>query len=228
MIHFERVSLRYQNGLEALREVSLSIKKGEFVFIVGPTGSGKSSLLRLLYLDARPTEGKIYFNGKDLSRITRRQVPFHRRQMGVIFQDFKLLPQKNVWENIAFALEVIQTSPRIIQERVQKELHFLGLYHLARSYPEQLSGGEQQRVCLARAIVNHPQLLLADEPTGNLDPEASLEIVRYLERINRRGTTVIMATHDHTIVNHFRKRVVAIVGGRVISDVMGGEYAYTQ
>lgn len=226
MIFFDRVSLRYPNGVQALRDVTLRIRKGEFLFIVGPTGSGKSSILKLVYMDARPTSGHVYMNGLDLATLSLKRRPFIRRQMGIIFQDFKLLPDRNVWENVAFALRVIQVSEREIKQRVGEILHFVNLAHKATSFPDHLSGGEQQRVCIARAMVNQPLVLFADEPTGNLDPDTTRDVMRLLERINKRGTTVVMATHNSSIVNEHRRRVVAVVDGQVTSDVEEGLYAY--
>ncbi len=211
----------------ALRDVDLHIEPGEFVFLVGPSGAGKSTLLRLLYREELPTVGEVWVNNRNLNRLSPREVPFLRRRIGVVFQDFenKLLPGKTVFDNVAFALQVIEASRREINRRVPAVLQLVGLADKARSYPHQLSGGEKQRVLLARAMVNNPVLLLADEPTGNLDPQTALEIMGLLLEINRRGTTVLVATHAEYIVNTFRKRVVVLREGCIVRDEERGVYA---
>jgi cell division transport system ATP-binding protein len=224
MIKYENVSLQYPNGTRAINSLDLRIGKGEFVFIVGPTGTGKSSLLRMLYREILPTSGKVVVAGRDVARLPGHQVPLLRRTMGVIFQDYRLLPEKTVAENVAFALEVLGTGRRDKVRKVRIALELVDLWHKVESKPEELSGGEQQRVCMARALVNSPPLLLADEPTGNLDPATSLEIVKLLEAINRRGTTVLMATHDQATVDSMQKRVVRLANGTVVSDEERGAY----
>ncbi len=224
MIELVRVTKVFPNGVVALQDVNLFVDRGEFVFVVGPSGAGKSTLVKLLYREEVPTEGEVYVDGRDVARLRPGQVPPLRRQIGVVFQDFKLLPNKTAYDNVAFALEVIGASRREIRRRVPQALDLVGLRDRARAYPNQLSGGEQQRVALARAIVNNPWLLLADEPTGNLDPDTSWGIVRLLEEVNRRGTTVVMATHARHIVNAMQKRVIALRRGRVIRDEHHGRY----
>lgn len=224
MIRYENVSLQYPNGTRAINNLDLQIRKGEFVFIVGPTGTGKSTLLKMLYREILPTSGKVVVAGRDVARLPDRQVPLLRRTMGVIFQDYRLLPEKTVAENVAFALEVLGTSRRAKVRKVRIALELVDLWHKAHCMPEELSGGEQQRVCMARALVNSPPLLLADEPTGNLDPGTSLDIVKLLEAINRRATTVVMATHDQRIVDSMQKRVVALANGTVVRDDARGVY----
>lgn len=224
MIKFDNVSLQYPNGTRAVNNLDLHIEKGEFVFIVGPTGTGKSSLLKMLYREILPTSGRVIVAGRDVARLPQAQVPRLRREMGVIFQDYRLLPEKTVAENVAFALEVLGTGRRTKVRKVRIALELVGLWHKADCTPDELSGGEQQRVCLARALVNSPPLLLADEPTGNLDPDTSLEIVKLLEAINRRGTTVVMATHDQRTVDSVQKRVVGLANGTVVRDAAQGAY----
>lgn len=226
MIQLTNVSKIYTNGARALIDVNLKIGKGEFVFLVGPSGAGKSTLIRLLYRDETPTRGQVQINSKNLVRMKEREVPYLRRNIGVIFQDFKLLPNKTVRENVAFALEVIGVAKNEIQIRMRTVLELVGLTNKEDSFPHELSGGEQQRVCVARAIINNPPLLLADEPTGNLDPETAWEIVELLYNINKRGTTVVMATHAKAIVNKMQKRVIAIENGRVARDDEKGGYGY--
>lgn len=225
MVRFQDVTKGYPNGVIALRRVSLRIEPGEFVFVVGPTGTGKSTLLRLIYRDDSPTEGRVFVAGRDVTTLPHRAVPELRRGLGVVFQDFKLLPSRTVFENIAFALRVIGTPPQEIRSRVIRALDLVGLAHRPDALPGQLSGGEQQRVSIARAIVNDPSLLLADEPTGNLDPNSSWEIMQVLSRINLRGTTVIMTTHNKMIVDILRRRVVQLAAGRVVRDQSRGLYA---
>lgn len=226
MINLINVSMSYPNGTKALTDISLRIHKGEFVFLVGPSGAGKSSLTRLLFREEKPNRGQILFNGKNISRLKSREVPYLRRQMGVIFQDFRLLPNKTVSENVSFALEVIEASRRDIRKLVPEALKMVGLTKKAEMLPSQLSGGEQQRVAIARAIVNNPAVVIADEPTGNLDPDTSWEIVKVLDEINKCGTTILMATHAKDIVNGMRKRVVALEKGRIVRDEERGAYGY--
>jgi len=224
MIELRGVSVVYPGGIQALRDVSLSIEKGEFAFIVGPTGTGKSTLLKLIYRDELPTSGKVFVNGQDVTRLRGNAVARLRRSIGVVFQDFGLLPRKTAWENVAFAAYVIGTPRREIRVRVREVLDLVGLAERANAYPNQLSGGEQQRVAIARAIVNNPPILLADEPTGNLDPATSLDIIRILEKINTRGTTVVVASHDQHIVDHMKKRVIGLDKGEVTRDEARGTY----
>lgn len=201
MILMKDLYKMYDNGVTALNGINVEIDQGEFVYIVGPSGAGKSSFIKLMYREIKPTKGQIFINNKDVSEIKEKEVPLLRRNIGVIFQDFRLLPKLSIYENVAFALEVIEESPRNIRKRVMEVLDLVGLKNKARFYPSELSGGEQQRVSIARAIVNHPKIVIADEPTGNLDPETSWEIMRVFEQINNSGTTIIMATHSKEIVN---------------------------
>ena len=224
MITLENVSKSYAKGQPALNDVSLNIEKGEFVFVVGNSGSGKSTMIKLLLKELEPTSGKIVVNDQDLSKLKRRKIPKYRRGVGVVFQDFRLLKDRNVYENVAFAQRVIERPNRVIKKRVPEILTLVGLAEKYKSFPRELSGGEQQRVALARALVNRPNILLADEPTGNMDPKTSLEIMRLLEEINERGTTVLVVTHNREIVNTFRKRVITMRKGVVISDEQEGEY----
>ena len=225
MIHFDNVTKTYTNqSRPALENVSLDVEKGEFVFLVGPSGSGKSTFLRLILREERPSDGRIYVAGKDLARITNWKVPYLRRRIGCVFQDFRLLPKKNVYENVAFALEVINRPPKAIRRTVPEVLDLVGLTGKAQRMPHELSGGEQQRVAIARAFVNRPLVLLADEPTGNLDPDTSQGIMNLLERINRTGTTVVMATHDNNIVDAMRRRVIELEFGKIIRDQSRGVY----
>src|SRR6478752_1948889 len=225
MIRFDQVTKTYSGTTRpALNNVSLEVLKGEFVFLVGASGSGKSSFLRLVLKEERPTKGRIHVLGHDLTTLSNRKVPYFRRSLGVVFQDFRLLPTKTVFDNVAFTLQVIGKSKGFIQEAVPDVLKMVGLAGKSGRLPHELSGGEQQRVAIARAIVNKPAILLADEPTGNLDPGISLEIVGLLDRINRSGTTIVMATHDLHIVNAYRKRVIELKEGRVVRDDAGGEY----
>ena len=214
----------YPNGRAALREVSLAIPEGDFVFLVGPSGAGKSTLMKLLIRDEKPTTGSVVVDGMDLSRLPRRKVPLMRRRIGTIFQDFKLLPTKNVRENVAFALEVTGTPRRQIRPAVDRVLSIVGLTGQAEQLPSQLSGGEQQRTAIARALVHDPRLIIADEPTGNLDPLISWEIIQLLLRINELGVTVVMATHDSEVVTALRRRVVALEEGQIVRDEIGGTY----
>ena len=224
IIYLDNVSKSYSTGSPALNGVTLSIGKGEFVFIVGDSGSGKSTLIKLLLKELDPTSGTITVNGQVLNKLKRRKVAKYRRGIGVVFQDFRLLKDRNVYENVAFAQRVIQRPTRIIKKRVPEMLTLVGLAEKYKSKPDQLSGGEQQRVALARALVNRPSILLADEPTGNLDPKNSFEIMKLLEEINERGTTVLVVTHNREIVNAFKKRVITMKKGVIVSDEQEGEY----
>ncbi len=226
MIKFRRVTKVYQGNIYALDDVTVDIAKKEFVFIVGPSGSGKSTFIKLMLKEEEPTNGQLYIADTNLSDIKKWKIPYLRRKVGCVFQDFKLLPQKTVYENVAYALEVTGRPRRVIETYVPEVLRLVGLSHKLDSYPDEMSGGEQQRVSIARAFVNRPPILLADEPTGNLDPSMSMGIVKLLERINNTGTTVIMATHDQDIVNTFKKRVVELRDGRVIRDQARGVYGY--
>ena len=218
MIELRKVTKEYAKGIAALNDVSLKIEQGEFVFVVGDSGAGKSTFIRLLMKELEPTSGKIQVMGQDLGNLTHKQVPYYRRKIGVVFQDFRLLKDRNVYENIAFAQRVVITPSKEIRKNVTAMLSLVGLAEKYKSYPKQLSGGEQQRVALARALVNRPSILLADEPTGNLDPKNSKEIMRLLETINERGTTVLVVTHNQEIVDEMKKRVVAMHKGVIISD----------
>ena len=224
MITLENVSKSYAKGQPALNDVSLHIDKGEFVFIVGNSGSGKSTLIKLLLKELEPTSGTIIVNDQNLGKMKRRKVPKYRRGVGVVFQDFRLLKDRNVYENVAFAQRVIERPNRVIKKRVPEILTLVGLAEKYKSFPRELSGGEQQRVALARALVNRTNILLADEPTGNLDPKNSLEIMKLLEEINERGTTVLVVTHNREIVNSFRKRVITMRKGVIVSDEEEGGY----
>ncbi len=218
------VTKEYPNGKVALRDVDLVIPEGDFVFLVGPSGAGKSTLIKLLIRDELATRGEVVLDGQDLARLPRRQVPRMRRKIGIVFQDFKLLPRKSVWENVAFALEVTGTPGRRVRPAVDRVLALVGLTAQAKQHPHQLSGGEQQRTAIARALVHDPRLIIADEPTGNLDPLISWEIIQLLLRINELGVTVLMATHNADVVTALRKRVVALEEGRIIRDEVGGTY----
>jgi len=224
MIDIINTTKIYDNGAKGVHDVNISIKEGEFVFIVGSSGSGKTSLVRLLLKETEPTKGKIIINGQDLSRIKRRDVPYFRRKMGVVFQDFRLLKNKTVYENVAFAMRIVQATNKEIRRTVPQVLTLVGLAKKSKAYPHQLSGGEQQRVSLARAIINKPPILIADEPTGNLDPDTAWEIMTLLEDINNLGTTVVVATHARDIVDDMQKRVVALGDGRVLRDTENSGY----
>lgn len=226
MIVMQDIYKTYANGVTALNGINVNIDQGEFVYVVGPSGAGKSTFIKLIFQEVKPTNGSIMVNNKDLTTLKSKHIPFLRRDIGVVYQDFKLLPKFTVYENIAFALEVLEESPRNIRKRVMEVLDQVGLKNKARFIPDELSGGEQQRVSIARAIVNHPKLLIADEPTGNLDPETSWEIMRVLESINATGTTILMATHSKEIVNTIKKRVIAIEDGLIVRDEHRGEYGY--
>ena len=222
MIEFKNVSKVYETGTEAVHNANFKIDKGEFVFLVGSSGSGKSTLIKLILKEEEPTRGNIIINGKDTTYLKPKRVPFLRRSMGVVFQDFRLLPDKTVYENVAFAMYIVKATPRHIRRQVPMVLSLVGLSAKAKMYPNELSGGEQQRVALARALVNNPSMIIADEPTGNLDPDTAWEIMNLLNDINLRGTTVVMATHAKNIVDTMKKRVIHIDKGNIISDRKGG------
>lgn len=222
MIEFKNVSKVYDTGTEAVHNANFKIDKGEFVFLVGSSGSGKSTLIKLILKEEEPTRGNIIINGKDTTFLKPKRVPFLRRSMGVVFQDFRLLPDKTVYENVAFAMYIVKATPRHIKRQVQMVLSLVGLSAKAKMYPNELSGGEQQRVALARALVNNPSMIIADEPTGNLDPDTAWEIMNLLNDINLRGTTVVMATHAKNIVDTMKKRVIHIDKGHIIRDEKGG------
>lgn len=226
LIEMKGVAKKYHRSTTALRDINVSINPGEFVYIVGPSGAGKSSFIKLLYREEKVSVGTLKVGEFNLTKMKKRQIPILRRSIGVVFQDYKLLPKKTVFENVAYAMQVIGEKPREIKKRVPEVLELVGLKHKMRSFPDQLSGGEQQRVAIARAIVNNPKVLIADEPTGNLDPEISWEIMQLLERINLQGTTVLMATHNKQIVDNLRHRVIAIEEGRIVRDEEEGEYGY--
>ena len=226
MIRTTNITKIYRGNVVALRDVSIDILKGEFVFLVGPSGSGKSTMMRLILREDQPTSGEIYVAGKNVAQLASWKIPALRRNIGCVFQDFKLLPNKTVFENVAFALEVIGVSRGVIKKQVPEVLDLVGLGDKAPHLPDELSGGEQQRVSIARAFVNRPQILIADEPTGNLDPTTSIEIMKLLDLINRRGTTVLMATHDHAIVDAMRRRVIELDKGIVVRDQERGVYGY--
>ena len=225
MVTFENVTKIYEPDVAALQDVSFAIDKGEFVFIVGASGSGKSTVIRLVLKELEPTRGKIVVGGRDLGRLKRNKVPLLRRNVGCVFQDFKLLPNRTAAENVAYALKVQGESSDSIRRKVPEVLNLVGLAHKMSSYPDELSGGEQQRVSIARAFVNHPPLLICDEPTGNLDPDTSVGIMQLLYRINRSGTTVLMVTHDREMVDKMRRRVIALEDGRLARDERRGGYA---
>lgn len=224
MIYLNNVSKTYPNGTVGIKPTSLSIEKGEFVFITGNSGSGKSTLLKLMLKEIEPTHGKISINNREITKLKRKQIPYLRRDVGVVFQDFRLLPNKTVYENVAFAMQVVQASNKEIRRAVPVVLGLVGLAKKARCYPHELSGGEQQRTAIARAIVNNSPILIADEPTGNLDPATSWEIMNLIQDINMRGITVIVATHEREIVNMMKKRVIEVNGGMIVKDITGGGY----
>jgi cell division transport system ATP-binding protein len=226
MIEMLDVYKKYPNGVLAVNGISIKIKQGEFVYVVGPSGAGKSTFIKMMYREEKPTKGVIMINGINLSKLKEKKVPLLRRNIGVVFQDFKLLPKLSVYENVAFALEVIEENPRHIKKRVMDVLDLVKLKHKARFLPDELSGGEQQRVSIARSIVNAPGVMIADEPTGNLDPETSWEIMKIFEEINNRGTTIVMATHNREIVNTIKKRVIAVENGKIARDEVRGDYGY--
>mgnify|MGYP004463684763 FL=1 len=224
VIEFRGVSKTYVTGTHALEDVNIRINSGEFVFIVGSSGAGKSTFMKLIMREEKANTGKITVNGFDLMKMKRKQVPMLRRTMGIVFQDFRLIPTMNVYQNVAFAMHVVGASGNQVRREVTKALSKVGLGHKARSMPMELSGGEQQRVGLARALVNSPHLIIADEPTGNVDPNMSYEIVSLLTEINKRGTTVLMVTHDHNLVRDFHHRVIMLDGGRIVADNAGGDF----
>lgn len=224
MIEFKGVSKIYNNNVKALSDVNVKIDTGEFVFLVGPSGSGKSTFIKMLLKEVEPTTGDVIVADKKLADVTRKQVPYYRRKIGMVFQDFRLIPNLNVYENVAFAMRVVEASPREIRKRVPTVLSLVGLSHKYKMFPNELSGGEQQRVSLARAIVNNPSVLIADEPTGNLDPETAKEIMDLLKDINTAGTTIVMATHAKDIVDNMKKRVIAIESGNIVRDDSRGMY----
>lgn len=226
MIIFSNVSKIYPNGSTALNNISFFIDRGEFVFIVGPSGSGKSTLIKLLMHEEKATSGDVIINSINVGGLKPKEIPYLRRSMGVVFQDFRLLPNKTVYENVAFAMEIVGSSKRDIRRQVPNLLSLVGLSHKAKSFPSQLSGGEQQRVAFARALANNPAILVADEPTGNLNPKAAMEIMELLDNINKRGTTVIMATHAKEIVDSMKKRVIHIEDGVITHDENRGGYDY--
>ena len=221
MIRLKDVEKTYENGTEALQGISFTIEDGEFVFLVGPSGSGKSTIIKLLTGEVIPTAGRVMVNGFSMSRISDRQIPYMRRTIGVIFQDFRLIPKKTVFDNLSLAMRAVGATPRDIRTRIPYVLELVGLKGMEDRYPDELSGGEQQRVAIARAVVNNPSTIVADEPTGNLDPNRSLEIMTLLERINALGTTVVVVTHERDLVNHFDKRVIMIDHGQVNGDGVG-------
>jgi cell division transport system ATP-binding protein len=224
MIEMSEVYKTYPNGVLAINGIDIMINQGEFVYVVGPSGAGKSTFIKMMYREEKPSSGKIIINGVDLSKLKESKVPMLRRSIGVVFQDFKLLPKLTVFENVAFALEVIGENPKNIKKRVLDLLDLVQLKHKARFFPDELSGGEQQRVSIARSIINNPAVMIADEPTGNLDPDTSWEIMNLFEQINNRGTTIVMATHNKEIVNTLKKRVIAIEDGKIVRDEAIGEY----
>lgn len=226
MIKMNNVYKKYTNGVVASNGISVTIKSGEFVYVVGPSGAGKSTFIKMMYRETVPSSGEVVFDGIDIAKLKQKEVPKLRRRIGVVFQDFKLLPNLTVYENIAFALEVIEEKPEDIRRKVTEVLNLVGLKQKARMFPNELSGGEQQRVSIARSIVNQPEIVIADEPTGNLDPDTSWDIMEVFEKINARGTTIIMATHNKEVVNTIRHRVIAIEGGIITRDEAGGDYGY--
>ncbi|NKE06778.1 cell division ATP-binding protein FtsE [Mesobacillus selenatarsenatis] len=226
MIDMQDVYKTYSNGIVAANGINVHIDAGEFLYVVGPSGAGKSTFIKMMYREVKPSQGSIIINGVNLAKLKDSKVPLLRRNIGVVFQDFKLLNTLSVYENVAFAMEVIEESPQYIKKRVMETLELVGLKHKARALPTELSGGEQQRVAIARSIVNAPKVVIADEPTGNLDPDTSWEIMNIFEEINMRGTTIVMATHNKEIVNTIKHRVIAIENGKIARDEMKGEYGY--
>lgn len=226
MIEMSNVYKKYDNGITAINGLNIRIEQGEFVYVVGPSGAGKSTFIKMIYREEIPTQGTIKVGEFDLAHLKNKKVPYLRRHVGVVFQDFKLLPRLTVYENVAYAMQVLEKSPKQIQKRVLEVLDLVGLKHKVRMFPNEISGGEQQRVAVARAIANMPRVLIADEPTGNLDPETALGIMDLLEEINAQGTTIIMATHNSEIVNRVRHRVLAVESGRIARDQEEGEYGY--
>ena len=226
MIHMKNVTKVYENGAVALNNINVDIRKGEFVFLVGSSGAGKSTFIKMLFRVVLPSSGILTVNGRDVIRMDNKEVPYLRRSLGVIFQDYRLLPDKTVYENISFAMQVIEAPRRLMQRSVNSVLDIVGLRDKYKCFPHQLSGGEQQRVAIARAIVNNPSIVIADEPTGNLDPETSWGIMDIFQRINAAGTTIVMATHDKTIVDAMQRRVIAIEDGQIVRDEAQGGYGY--
>ena len=226
MIHMKNVTKVYENGAVALNNINVDIRKGEFVFLVGSSGAGKSTFIKMLFREVLPTSGILTVNGRDVIRMANKEVPYLRRSLGVIFQDYRLLPEKTVYENISFAMQVIEAPRRLMQRSVNSVLDIVGLRDKYKCFPHQLSGGEQQRVAIARAIVNNPSIVIADEPTGNLDPETSWGIMDIFQRINAAGTTIVMATQDKTIVDAMQRRVIAIEDGQIVRDEAQGGYGY--
>lgn len=226
LIRMSDVTVKFDNGLEGLSRFNVEVRKGDFLFVVGPSGAGKSTFIKLLMKEYEATTGNVYIGGSNITHIHRRKIPFLRRQMGVVFQDFRLLPNKTVYENVAFAMQITEATEREIRKQVPMILSVVGLADKHKMFPHQLSGGEQQRVSIARAMINNPPILIADEPTGNLDPETSWEIMKLLKQINRRGTTIIMATHDKDIVDIMQQRVIALEKGKLVRDELGGGYGY--
>ena len=226
MLEMIDVSKIYPGGSVALQDINVCIEQGEFVFIVGPSGAGKSTFFKMLFREVLPSSGKVIVNGHDLVKMTDKEIPYFRRQLGIVFQDYRLLPDRTVYDNVAFAMQVIETPYRKIKRRVNDVLDLVGLRKRAHAYPAELSGGEQQRIAIARAIVNDPILLIADEPTGNLDPETSWEIMDIFREVNKSGTTIVMATHDREIVDEMEKRVIAIEHGHIVRDDAKGVYGY--
>lgn len=226
MLIMTDVSKVYPGGSVALQEVNVHIEPGEFVFVVGPSGAGKSTFIKMLFREVLPTTGSIFVNGTDIMALTPKEIPYMRRQLGIIFQDYRLLPDRTVYENVAFAMQVIEAPHRKIKRQVLNVLDLVGLRHRSDAYPNELSGGEQQRIAIARAIVNDPLLVIADEPTGNLDPETSWDIMEIFKEINATGTTIVMATHDKEVVDAMGKRVIAIEKGRIVRDEHEGVYGY--
>ena len=226
MFHMKNVGKVYVSGIVALRDINVDIQKGEFVFVVGPSGAGKTTFTKMIFREELPTQGQLVVNGRNVTALKSSEVPYFRRSLGIIFQDYRLLPNRTVYENVAFAMQVIEAPRREIQKRVNHVLELVGLRYRARNFPTELSGGEQQRVAIARAIVNNPVVVIADEPTGNLDPETSWEIMKIFERINKNGTTIVMATHDKTVVDTMRKRVIAIERSSIVRDEAKGVYGY--
>ncbi|MGB7366530.1 cell division ATP-binding protein FtsE [Carnobacterium jeotgali] len=226
MIEMLNVYKKYPNGITAINGLSVRIEAGEFVYVVGPSGAGKSTFIKMIYREEKATKGTIKVGDFDLMTIKEKNIPYLRRYVGVVFQDFKLLPKLTVYENIAYAMEVVEKNPKAIQKRVLEVLELVGLKHKVRMFPNELSGGEQQRIAIARAIANTPHILIADEPTGNLDPDTSWEIMKILEEISNQGTTVIMATHNSQIVNVVKHRVLAVENGRIVRDQLEGDYGY--
>lgn len=226
MLEMINVSKIYPGGSVALQDINVRIEQGEFVFIVGPSGAGKSTFFKMMFREVLPSSGKVIVNGHDLVKMTDKEIPYFRRQLGIVFQDYRLLPDRTVYDNVAFAMQVIETPYRKIKRRVNDVLDLVGLRKRAHAYPTELSGGEQQRIAIARAIVNDPILLIADEPTGNLDPETSWEIMDIFREVNKSGTTIVMATHDREIVDEMEKRVIAIEHGHIVRDDAKGVYGY--